>query len=263
MKTSTVTESSAGFLTCIGNSYHGLIWINTSAMAQRYFSVATKTRNARWHYFAVVFYVCVCCVLWVHSATGQARVYPRLHAVGHPFLMPAKPLLPLPVSLCCRMVERCQVGREFSATGHLSDQFNLKSAIHQGCVSVVFRKIAGEHECGRGMDYQFLIGGATTLIAVVMVLRQSVCPRSMLKFNTLISLAYGPTDSVGVVVRKDRPPRGPGGVIVTGLVWEYSWLSFSHWSLISRLPSLFRDLWGVFLSRLIDRGRSTARALPV
>jgi len=95
------------------------------------------------------------------------------------------------------------------------------------------------------MDYDVSDRGATTLIAVVMAASGQSVFQIMLKFNTLISLAYGPpallgwwcgdAAVVGIGFVLDRTGSGMLGAFVY------------HWSLIQQVPSLFRHLWGVFL----------------
>jgi len=86
---------------------------------------------------------------------------------------------------------------------------------HQGCISVAVPKSAGEHELlVVGWVTTFLIGGATTAIAVIMAASGQSVFQIMLTFNTLMSLAYGPPALLGLVVRRT----------LHGLGWPHSQL---------------------------------------
>jgi SSS family transporter len=237
---------------------------NTSAMAQRYFSVDDE-RSAR----KVALLCCglffVGAFLWFIPPMAMRVVYPDLHAVW-----PALPnaseaayavasLTLLPHGLIGVMLAAM-----FSATmANLSAQFNLKSAIlTKDVYQSLFRKYAGEHELlVVGWITTFLIGGATTVIAVVMAASGQSVFQIMLKFNTLISLAYGPPALLGLVVRKTPPWSGLAS-FVTGLVLGMLGAFVYHWSLIQQVVIIIPASFGVFfLSMLLDRGDTPARAL--
>ena len=77
----------------------------------------------------------------------------------------------------------------FSATmANLSAQFNVKSAIlTKDVYQSLFRKSAGERELLTvGWITTFLIGGATTAIAVIMAASGQSVFQIMLTFNTLM-----------------------------------------------------------------------------
>ena len=96
----------------------------------------------------------------------------------------------------------------FSATmANLSAQFNFKSAIlTKDVYQSLFRKNAGEQELLRvGWATTLLIGGATILVATIMAVSGQSVFQIMLKFNTLISLSYGPPALLGLVVRRTPP----------------------------------------------------------
>jgi len=236
---------------------------NTSAMAQRYFSVDDE-RSAR----KVALLCCglffVGAFLWFIPPMAMRVVYPDLHAVW-----PALPnaseaayavasLTLLPHGLIGVMLAAM-----FSATmANLSAQFNLKSAIlTKDVYQSLFRRFAGEHELlVVGWITTFLIGGATTLIAVVMAASGQSVFQIMLKFNTLISLAYGPPALLGLVVRKTPPWSGLAS-FVTGLVLGMLGAFVYHWTLIQQVAIIIPASFGVFfLSMLLDRGDTPARA---
>jgi SSS family transporter len=237
---------------------------NTSAMAQRYFSVDDE-RSAR----KVALLCCglffVGAFLWFIPPMAMRAIYPDLHAVW-----PALPnaseaayavasLTLLPHGLIGVMLAAM-----FSATmANLSAQFNLKSAIlTKDVYQSLFRRGAEEHELlVVGWITTFLIGGATTLIAVIMAASGQSVFQVMLKFNTLISLAYGPPALLGLVVRKTPPWSGMAS-FVTGLILGMLGAFVYHWSLVQQVAIIIPASFGVFfLSMLFDRGDSPARAL--
>jgi SSS family transporter len=237
---------------------------NTSAMAQRYFSVDDE-RSAR----KVALLCCglffVGAFLWFIPPMAMRVIYPDLHAVW-----PALPnaseaayavasLTLLPHGLIGVMLAAM-----FSATmANLSAQFNLKSAIlTKDVYQSLFRKGAEEHELlVVGWITTLLIGGATTLIAVIMAASGQSVFQVMLKFNTLISLAYGPPALLGLVVRKTPSWSGMAS-FVTGLVLGILGAFVYHWSLVQQVAIIIPASFGVFfLSMLFDRGDTPARAL--
>jgi len=237
---------------------------NTSAMAQRYFSVDDE-HSAR----KVALLCCglffVGAFLWFIPPMAMRVIYPDLHAVW-----PALPnaseaayavasLTLLPHGLIGVMLAAM-----FSATmANLSAQFNLKSAIlTKDVYQSLFRRGAEEHELlVVGWITTLLIGGATTLIAVIMAASGQSVFQVMLKFNTLISLAYGPPALLGLVVRKTPPWSGMAS-FVTGLVLGMLGAFVYHWSLVQQVAIIIPASFGVFfLSMLLDRGDTPARAL--
>lgn len=237
---------------------------NTSAMAQRYFSVDDE-RSAR----KVALLCCglffVGAFLWFIPPMAMRVIYPDLHAVW-----PALPnaseaayavasLTLLPHGLIGVMLAAM-----FSATmANLSAQFNLKSAIlTKDVYQSLFRRGAEEHELlVVGWITTLLIGGATTLIAVIMAASGQSVFQVMLKFNTLISLAYGPPALLGLVVRKTPPWSGMASFI-TGLVLGILGAFVYHWSLVQQVAIIIPASFGMFfLSMLFDRGDTPARAL--
>src|SRR5579872_1485892 len=145
---------------------------NTSAMAQRYFSVDDE-RSAR-----KVALLCCClffvgAFLWFIPPMAMRVVYPTLPQMGLPNASEAAyavaSLTLLPHGLIGVMLAAM-----FSATmANLSAQFNVKSAIlSKDLYQALLRKSAGEHELlVVGWITTFLIGGATTVIAVIISAR--------------------------------------------------------------------------------------------
>src|SRR4051795_1719350 len=144
---------------------------NTSAMAQRYFSVDDE-RSARkiallccGLFFAGAF-------LWFIPPMAMRVVYPELHAVWPGLANPSEASYAVAsLTLLPHGLIGVMLAAMFSATmANLSAQFNLKSAIlTKDMYQALLRKGAGDRELlVVGWITTFLIGGATIVIAVMM-----------------------------------------------------------------------------------------------
>jgi solute:Na+ symporter, SSS family len=236
---------------------------NTSAMAQRYFSVDDE-RSARkvallccGLFFAGAF-------LWFIPPMAMRVIYPDLHAVWPALAHPDEAAYAVAsLTLLPHGLIGVMLAAMFSATmANLSAQFNLKSGIlTKDVYQSLFRKSAGEHELlVVGWITTALVGGATTLLAAVMAASGMSIFQIMLTFNTLISLAYGPPALLGLVVRRTPPWSGLASFAV-GLVMGMLGAFVYHWSLIQQVSYIIPASFGIFfLSMLFDRGDTPARA---
>ena len=236
---------------------------NTSAMAQRYFSVDDE-RSARkvallccGLFFAGAF-------LWFIPPMAMRVIYPDLHAVWPGLANPSEAAYAVAsLTLLPHGLIGVMLAAMFSATmANLSAQFNLKSAIlSKDVYQALFRQSAGEHELlVVGWITTFLVGGATTVIAAVMASSGQSIFQIMLTFNTLMSLAYGPPALLGLVVRRTPPWSGLAS-FATGLILGILGAFVYHWSLIEQVAIIVPASFGVFfLSMLFDRGDTPARA---
>ena len=236
---------------------------NTSAMAQRYFSVENERAAKR--------VALLCCglfflgaFLWFIPPMAMRVIYPNLHAVWPHLANPneasyvAASLTFLPHGLIGVMLAAM-----FSATmASLSANFNLKSAIlSKDIYQTLLRPRAGEHELLIvGAFMTLLVGGITTLLAVVMAARGESIFSVMMTFNTLISLSYGPPALLGLVFR-----RAPGwsGIVTfsTGLLLGMLGDFVFRWSFIEQIIFVVPPTFAIFfLSMLFDRQESAGRA---
>jgi SSS family solute:Na+ symporter len=236
---------------------------NTSAMAQRYFSVDDE-RSAR-----KVALLCSClffvgAFLWFLPPMAMRVVYPDLHTVWPALANPSEASYAVAsLTLLPHGLIGVMLAAMFSATmANLSAQFNLKSAIlSKDVYQTLIRKTASERELlVVGWINTFLIGAVTTAIAALMAASGKSVFQIMLTFNTLISLAYGPPALLGLVVR--RTPAWSGlASFMTGLVLGMLGAFVFHWSLIQQVAIIIPASFGVFfLSGLLDRGDSPGRA---
>jgi len=236
---------------------------NTSAMAQRYFSVDDE-RSAR----KVALLCCglffVGAFLWFVPPMAMRVVYPDLRAIWPTLANPSEASYAVAsLTLLPHGLIGIMLAAMFSATmANLSAQFNLKSAIlSKDVYQSLIRKSATDGELLLvGWINTFLIGGTTTAIAALMAASGKSVFQIMLTFNTLISLAYGPPALLGLVIR--RTPRWSGlASFMTGLVLGILGAFVFHWSLIQQVAIIIPSSFGVFfLSGLFDRGDSPGRA---
>jgi solute:Na+ symporter, SSS family len=236
---------------------------NTSAMAQRYFSVEDERAAKR--------VALLCCglffvgaFLWFIPPMAMRIIYPDLHAIWPHLANPneasyvAASLTFLPHGLIGVMLAAM-----FSATmASLSANFNLKSAIlSKDIYQTLFRPQAGERELLIiGAIMTLLVGGVTTALAAVMAYRGESIFGVMMTFNTLISLSYGPPALLGLVFR--RTPRWSGmATFATGLILGILGDFVFHWTFIQQIVFVVPPAFAVFfLSMLFDREESPGRA---
>ena len=236
---------------------------NTSAMAQRYFSVDNE-RSARkvallccGLFFAGAF-------LWFIPPMAMRVLYPDLHAVWPSLAHPSEAAYAVAsLTLLPHGLIGVMLAAMFSATmANLSAQFNVKSGIlTKDVYQSLLRKRAGDRELlVVGWVTTFMVGGATTVLAVIMAASGQSIFQVMLTFNTLISLAYGPPALLGLAVRRTPPWSGLASFgigLILGLLGAFVY----HWSLIQQVTYIIPASFGVFfLSMLFDQGDTPARA---
>lgn len=236
---------------------------NTSAMAQRYFSVDTE-KSARK-------VALLCCglfflgaFLWFIPPMAMRVIYPDLHALWPSLANPSEGAYAIAsLTLLPHGLIGVMLAAMFSATmANLSAQFNLKAGIlTKDLYQALLRKSAGDRELLLvGWITTFLIGGATTVIAAVMAASGQSVFQVMLTFNTLISLAYGPPALLGLAIRRTPPWSGLASFSV-GLVLGVLGAFVYHWSLIRQVAYIIPASFGIFfLSMLFDRGDTPQRA---
>ena len=236
---------------------------NTSAMAQRYFSVDNE-RSAR----KVALLCCglffVGAFLWFIPPMAVRVIYPDLHTVWPGLANVSEAAYAVAsLTLLPHGLVGIMLAAMFSSTmANLSATFNLKSAIlTKDIYQTLFRKNAGEQELlVVGWMATFLVGGFTVLIAALMASTGQSVFSVMLTFNTLISLAYGPPALLGLVLRRTPPWSGLASFAV-GLVLGILGAFVFSWGLIEQVAIIIPASFAVFfLSRALDRGDNPERA---
>ena len=236
---------------------------NTSAMAQRYFSVDNE-RSAR----KVALLCCglffVGAFLWFIPPMAMRIIYPDLRTVWPSLSNPSEGAYAVAsLTLLPHGLIGIMLAAMFSATmANLSAQFNLKSAIlSKDLYQALLRKDAGDRELLiAGWVTTFFVGGATTVIAAIMADSGQSVFQIMLTFNTIMSLAYGPPALLGLAIRRTPPWSGLASFAV-GLILGILGAFHYHWSLMQQVAYIIPASFGIFfLSMLFDRGDTPARA---
>jgi SSS family solute:Na+ symporter len=232
---------------------------NTSAMAQRYFSVENERAAKK--------VALLCCglfflgaFLWFIPPMAMRVMYPNLHAIWPHLANPneasyvAASLTFLPHGLIGVMLAAM-----FSATmASLSANFNVKSAIlSKDIYQTLFRPRAGERELLIiGAIMTLLVGGVTTLLAVMMASRGESIFEVMMVFNTLISLSYGPPALLGLVFR--RAPWWSGmATFATGLTLGILGDFVFKWTFIEQIVFVVPSSFAVFFLTMLFDGEET------
>ena len=237
---------------------------NTSAMAQRYFSVDDE-RSARKIALLCCGLFFVGAFIWFIPPMAMRVVYPVIPSLRTALPNPSEAAYAVAsLTLLPHGLIGVMLAAMFSATmANLSAQFNLKSAIlTKDMYQALLRKDAGERELlAVGWATTFLIGGGTTAIAAIMAASGQSVFQIMLTFNTLMSLAYGPPALLGLVVRRTPPWSGLAS-FATGLILGILGAFVYHWTLIQQVSIIVPASFGVFFaSMLFDHGDTPGRAL--
>ncbi len=236
---------------------------NTSAMAQRYFSVDTEASARKVALLCCVLFF-VGAFLWFIPPMAMRIVYPDLHQLWPTLANPSEGAYAVAsLTLLPHGLIGVMLAAMFSATmASLSAQFNLKAAIlTKDLYQALFRKNASDRELLIvGWLMTFLVGASTTVIAVLIASSGVSVFSIMLTFNTLISLAYGPPALLGLAIRRTPPWSGLASFGV-GLVLGILGAFVLHWSLVQQVAYIIPSSFGVFfLSMLWDRGDTPGRA---
>lgn len=236
---------------------------NTSAMAQRYFSVDNE-RSARKISLLCAGLFFVGAFLWFIPPMAMRIVYPDLHTIWPASANVSESAYAVAsLTLLPHGLVGIMLAAMFSSTmASLSAIFNIKSAIlTKDIYQTLFRKKAGDRELlAVGWITTFLVGGLTITIAALMAYTRQSVFAVMLTFNTLLSLAYGPPALLGLVIRR-TPPWSGMATFTTGLLLGALGAFVYNWTLIQQVAIIIPASFGVFfLSMLFDRTENPERA---
>jgi SSS family transporter len=236
---------------------------NTSAMAQRYFSVEDE-RSAKRVALLCSGLFFVGAFLWFIPPMAMRLIYPDLHSIWPHLANPSEAsYVAASLTLLPHGLIGVMLAAMFSATmANVSANFNVKSAIlSKDIYQKLFRQKAGERELlVVGAVMTLLVGATTTALAAVMANRGESIFAVMITFNTLISLSYGPPALLGLVFR--RTPWWSGiATFATGLILGMLGDFVFHWSFIRQIVFVVPPAFAVFfLSMMFDRKESPERA---
>ena len=235
---------------------------NTSAMAQRYFSVDDE-RSAR--------KIALLCFSLFFAGAFVWFIPPLAMRVMHPDLAALWPGLANPhessyalaaVTLLPNGLIGVMLAAMLGATmSSVSGYLNMHSAIiSRDIFPTLFPSRAGDSEkLAVGWAATFGVGVTMTALAVVMAARGQSVFQVMLTFNTVMSLAYGPPALLGLVV--ERTPRWSGLLaFVVGLTIGCFGSFVLGWGLVANVAVIVPASTAMFLaSGLAERGISPRR----
>jgi solute:Na+ symporter, SSS family len=223
---------------------------NTSAMAQRYFSVADERAARKVAFLCFALFV-LGAFLWFVPPLAMRVMYPDLHAVWPGLANPHEASYAVAaLTLLPNGLVGVMLAAMFSATmSSLSGLFNVHAAVvSKDIYQRLIAPRAGERELlVVGWIATFVVGGTMTALAMSMAAKGQSIFEVMLTFNTIISLAYGPPALLGLVVR--RTPSWSGLLsFAVGLVLGCYGAFVGNWSLVQNVLIILPASCGVFLA---------------
>ncbi|MBA2679880.1 MAG: hypothetical protein H0U76_15975 [Ktedonobacteraceae bacterium] len=239
------------------------IGYNTSAMAQRYFSVEDETAAKR--------VSLLCCGLfflgafiWFIPPMAMRILYPDLHAIWPALPNPSEAAYVVAsLTLLPHGLIGIMLAAMFSTTmANLSALFNLESAIlTKDIYQELIRKTASERELLIvGWVNTLLIGGVTMLIAIMLASSRKSIFEVMVSFELLRMFSYGVPALLGLAIKK-APWWSGLASFTTGLILGTLGDFVYHWTYIEQVVIVLPITVAVFLlSMLFDRGDTPARA---
>lgn len=242
-------------ISCIG--------YNTSAMAQRYFSVEDEAAAKK--------VSLLCCGLfflgafiWFIPPMAMRILYPDLHALWPALPNPSEAAYVVAsLTLLPHGLIGIMLAAMFSTTmANLSAMFNMEAAIlTKDIYQELIRKLAGERELLIvGWVNTLLIGGVTMFIAVMLASSRKSIFEVMVTFDLLRMFSYGAPALLGLAIR--RAPWWSGiASFSTGLILGTLGAFVYHWTYIEQVVIVLPVTIAVFLlSMLFDHGDTPARA---
>jgi SSS family transporter len=210
---------------------------NTSAMAQRYFSVEDERAARKVALLCFTLFV-LGAFIWFLPPLAMRVLYPDLHAVWpglanpHEASYAVAALTLLPSGLVGVMLAAM-----FSATmSSLSGLFNVHAAVIS---KDIYQRMVAPAATDRqllvvGWIATFGVGAAMTGLAMGMAARGASIFTVMLTFNTVISLAYGPPALLGLLVKRTPSWSGLASFAV-GLALGCYGAFVGQWSLVKNV----------------------------
>ena len=222
---------------------------NTSAMAQRYFSVEDERASRR--------IALLCCSLfmlgafvWFVPPLAMRVLYPDLHAIWPGLANPQESSYALAaLTLLPSGLVGIMLAAMFSSTmANVSGLLNLHaSIISKDIFPTLFPKKAGEAEkLTVGWTATFAVGATIITIAMIMAGTGRSVFRVMVTFNTIMSLAYGPPALLGLVVKRTPSWSGLASFAVALVLGVYGTFVLG-WGLVPNVLVVVPASVAVFL----------------
>ena len=223
---------------------------NTSAMAQRYFSVDDERSAKKVALLCFSLFV-VGAFIWFVPPLAMRVLHPDLHAVWPGLANPHEASYAVAaLSLLPNGLVGIMLAAMFSATmSSLSGLFNVHAAVvSKDIYQRLVAPQAGERQLlVVGWMATFGVGATMTGLAMSMAAKGQSIFEVMLTFNTVISLAYGPPALLGLVVKKTPSWSGLSSFAV-GLVLGCYGAFVGNWSLVRNVLVILPASAAVFLA---------------
>jgi SSS family transporter len=226
---------------------------NTSAMAQRYFSVEDEGASRKIGLLCFTLFL-VGAFIWFVPPLAMRVLYPDLEAIWPGLANPHESSYALAaLTLLPSGLVGIMLAAMFSATmSSLSGVLNIHaSIISRDIFPTLFPRKAGEAEkLTVAWTATFAVGVVIMSIALAMAGGRHSVFGAMVKFNTVMSLAYGPPALLGLVVRRTPSWSGLAAFAVALAVGAIE--SFVlDWGLVANVLTVVPASVAVFsLSRL-------------
>jgi SSS family solute:Na+ symporter len=203
--------SQYGWLYVVAWSLMVSVGYNTSAMAQRYFSVDDERSAKRVALLCFGLFL-LGAFIWFIPPMAMRVIYPDLAAImpsfsnAHEAAFAAASLTLLPNGLIGIML----AAMFSSAMASLSGTFNMHAGIiSKDVYQTLFAKTSSDSALLKvGRITTVIVASTITLLAVVLAVEGKSIFQVMVTFNTIISLAYGPPALLGLLVKKTPPWSG-------------------------------------------------------
>jgi Na+/proline symporter len=229
---------------------------NTSAMAQRYFSV-DQEQSARKVALLCFALFLVGSLIWFIPPLAMRVLYPNISTIWPGLANPHEASYALAaLALLPNGLIGIMLAAMFSSSmANLSGLFNLHAAIiSKDVYQNLFARDAGEKQLLRvGRITTLAVGVTITSLAIALATTGQSIFNVMLTFNTIMSLAYGPPALLGLVVK--RTPHWSGLLsfmvaLILGCLGSFIY----HWSFVTRVMVIVPISIAVFLfSRLFEK----------
>jgi solute:Na+ symporter, SSS family len=229
---------------------------NTSAMAQRYFSVADERAAKKVALLCFSLFV-LGAFLWFIPPLAMRVLYPDLRAVWPGLANPHEASYAVAsLTLLPNGLVGIMLAAMFSATmSSLSGLFNVHAAVVS---KDIYQRLVAPRASERqllvvGWAATFGVGATMTGLAMSMAAKGQSIFAVMLTFNTIISLAYGPPALLGLVVKKTPSWSGLLSFAV-GLILGCYGAFLGNWSLVRNVLIILPTSCAIFLlSALVGR----------
>ena len=223
---------------------------NTSAMAQRYFSVADERAAKKVAFLCFALFV-LGAFIWFIPPLAMRVMYPDLHAVWPGLANPHEASYAVAsLTLLPNGLVGIMLAAMFSATmSSLSGLFNVHAAVVS---KDIYQRLIAPQASERqllvvGWAATFGVGATMTTLAMGMAAKGQSIFAVMLTFNTIISLAYGPPALLGLVVKKTPSWSGLLSFAV-GLVLGCYGAFVGNWSLVRNVLIILPTSCLIFLA---------------